>query len=94
MNSINITEWVSGSIQIALALAIIVVLVISCITRIKEAGKTRGIGWQFIRYTVIGISIPLVGILAIRGTMSEMAATAIISGALGYVFAKNEKDEK
>ena len=86
--------YVSGALQLLLALAIIIVLCVGLFSRKKKDGVTRGIGWQFIRYTVTGIAIPLVGILAIRGALSEVAATAIISGALGYAFAKNTKDDE
>lgn len=51
--------------------------------------KKRGIGWQFIRYTVIGISIPAATLLALNDSLSGEAAT-ILAGALGYAFGHQE----
>jgi hypothetical protein len=50
--------------------------------RVKQ---DKGIGWQFIRYSVIIIALPLTCILALNGALSEGAA-AILAGALGYAF--------
>lgn len=49
----------------------------------------KGIGWQFIRYTVIGVGLPLCGLLALNNALSE-GAVAIISGAMGFAFGKKE----
>ena len=54
--------------------------------------KTKGIGWQFIRYTVLTIAIPIVGILALNDALTGEAAT-LIAGAMGYAFGKTPKDE-
>ena len=51
----------------------------------------KGIGWQFIRYTVISIGLPIAGILALNDALTGEAAT-IIAGAMGYAFGKNGKD--
>jgi len=53
---------------------------------------TKGIGWQFIRYTVLSISLPIVGILAVNDALSGEAAT-LIAGAMGYAFGKAGKDD-
>jgi len=50
----------------------------------------KGIGWQFIRYTVISISIPIVGVLALNNALTGEAAT-LIAGALGYAFGKSDE---
>lgn len=49
----------------------------------------KGIGWQFIRYSAIMIAVPLAGILALNGSLSEGSA-AILAGALGYAFGKQD----
>jgi len=51
----------------------------------------KGIGWQFIRYTVIGIGLPIVGILALNHVLTGEAAT-IIAGAMGYAFGQSAKE--
>ena len=76
--------WVS----IVLALAVPGVLVVGYLNRRGNPDdKMKGIGWQFIRYTVLGISIPVTAILALNGALSGEAA-AIIAGAMGYAFGK------
>lgn len=47
----------------------------------------KGIGWQFIRFNVIAISLPIAGLLALNGALTGEAAT-VIAGALGYAFGK------
>ena len=49
--------------------------------------KAKGIGWQFIRYTVLAISIPITAILALNNSLTGEAAT-LIAGAIGYAFGK------
>ena len=51
----------------------------------------RSIGWQFIRYTVLAIAIPIIGVLALNGSLSGEAA-ALIGGAMGYAFGKDERE--
>ena len=57
-----------------------------------QAGNSRGkgIGWQFIRYTVLAISLPIVGVLALNGSLSGEAA-ALIFGAMRYAFGKDNR---
>jgi hypothetical protein len=58
----------------------------------NESDKAKGIGWQFIRYTVLGIAIPITAILALQNVMTGEAAT-IIAGAMGYAFGNaSDKD--
>jgi len=53
----------------------------------------KGIGWQFIRFNVITISLPIIALLAWNSLLTG-AAAALIGGAMGYAFAKkDEKDE-
>lgn len=76
--------WVS----IILALSIPLVLVIGyCNRRGSEDQKTKGIGWQFIRYNVLCISLPLVGLLAINGALTGEVAT-VVAGIIGFAFGK------
>ncbi|WP_085899575.1 hypothetical protein [Kiloniella majae] len=73
-----------------LAGSVIVVLIIGHLNRKSgKDGETRGIGWQFIRYTVLSIALPIVAILALNGALEGEAAT-IIAGALGYAFGKKD----
>ena len=76
-----------GIVSILLALAVLCVIWIGY--RLRHGnGKTKGVGWQFIRYTVISIGIPIAGILALNDALTEAAAT-IIAGALGYAFGNS-----
>lgn len=82
------TTWIS----LILALAILAVVLGGLYNRNKpdQNGKVKGIGWQFIRYTVIGVGLPLTGILALNGGLTGEAST-IIAGALGYAFGKQSE---
>lgn len=77
--------WVS----VILALTIPGVVLAGYLNR-REGQK--GIGWQFIRYTVLGIALPLAGVLALNGALNE-GAIAIIAGAMGFAFGKAEDDK-
>ena len=80
--------WVS----VILALAVPGVIFVGYLNRRgSEDDKTKGIGWQFIRYTVIGIALPVAGVLALNGVLTGEAAT-IIAGAMGYAFGQSAKD--
>lgn len=56
----------------------------------SEGEKSKGIGWQFIRYTVLSISIPVAGVLALNNALSGEAAT-LIAAAMGYAFGKSSE---
>ena len=86
-------EWLSAILSIVLALAVLVVLIGGFHNRL--AGQApKGIGWQFIRFIVLSISLPIIGLLALNDALSG-AAAALIGGAMGYAFGKkDEKDEK
>lgn len=76
--------WVS----IILALSVPGVLLVGYLNRKGDTDEnTKGIGWQFIRYTVLAIALPIVGILALNGALTGEAAT-LIAGAMGYAFGK------
>jgi hypothetical protein len=75
-------------ISIILAFAVPGVLIVGYYNRKGNADdKSKGIGWQFIRYTVLGIALPITGMLALNNALSG-EATAIIAGAMGYAFGK------
>ena len=86
-------EWLSAILSITLALAVLGVLIGGFHNRL--AGQTpKGIGWQFIRFIVLSISLPIIGLLALNNALSGEAA-ALIGGAMGYAFGrKEEKEEK
>jgi len=72
--------WISG----VLSLAVLVVIAGGLYTRYRAK---KGIGWQFIRFTVIAISLPICALLALNDALTGEAAT-IIAGAMGYAFGK------
>ena len=51
--------------------------------------KPKGIGWQFIRFVVLTISIPIIGLLALNNMLSSEAAT-LIGTAMGFAFGKKD----
>lgn len=57
---------------------------------LRKAGGKGGIGWQFIRYTILTISVPLAALLAINESLTAEAAT-LIGTALGFAFGKSCK---
>ena len=89
--------WLSALLGSAVPIALIGGLIYrSVVTRETEKGnivKGKGIGWQFIRYTVIGIALPITGVLALNNVLTGEAAT-IIAGSMGYAFGQSTKDEK
>jgi len=84
-------EWLKPTLSIILAFSVPIVLIGGLYNR--HAGeKPKGIGWQFIRYTVLAISIPLVALLALNDGLSGQAAT-LIGTAMGFAFAKKDDSE-
>lgn len=71
-----------------LAATVPVVVIVGLWSR-KETGK--GIGWQFIRYTVLAVSLPIIAILALYDLLSGEAA-ALIGAAMGFAFGKADSD--
>jgi hypothetical protein len=75
-------------ISVILAAAVPCVLIVGYLNRRgNPEEKAKGIGWQFIRYTVLSIALPIVGILALNGALTGEAST-IIAAAMGYAFGK------
>ena len=78
-------DWSPTSIlSVILAISVPLTLVVGYLNR-KE--RKRSIGWQFIRYTVVVISLLIIGVLALNDVLSGEAA-ALIGGAMGYAFGK------
>ena len=77
---------------LALIVAIGIIFAI-CMAVYGRINQGKGIGWQFIRFTVIMLSLPLITILALVDSLNSTVAT-IFAGALGYAFAKNGADDK
>ncbi len=83
----SLPQILSEIVPIILALVVLLVIYLSYRLRLKnQDGEVKGIGWQFIRFIVIGIALPITGILALKGVLNSEAAAAIIAGALGYTF--------
>ena len=85
-----------ASISIILASAVPLVIVFGYWNRRGNSNDDgqggKGIGWQFIRYTVISIALPITGILALNNVLTGEAAT-IIAGAMGYAFGQSAKNK-
>jgi hypothetical protein len=53
----------------------------------------KGIGWQFIRFVVLTISVPTIGLLALNNSLTGEAST-LVGAAMAYAFGKaSEKSE-
>lgn len=80
-------------ISVILALAIPGVLLVGYLNRRGNTSQeSKGIGWQFIRYTVLAMALPVVAILALNGALTGESAT-LIAAAMGYAFGKAAKDD-
>ena len=82
------TSYIS-IISCILALSVLAIFIGSLWNRIVTK---KGIGWQFIRFTVITTLIPVLAILALNNALNGEAAT-LIALMLGYAFGKTAKDE-
>ena len=70
-------------ISVILSLAVLAVVPIGLYSR----GKTeKGIGWQFIRFTVLAISLPVCALLALNNALTGEAAT-IFAVAIALMLA-------
>ncbi len=89
----NVSEILLSATMIILAASVPMVLWLGHLNRKRADGKgSKGIGWQFIRYTVLSIALPIVAILALNDALDGPAAT-IIAGALGFAFGKKDDGE-
>ena len=83
-------------IEILLAACVPIVLIGGLLNRIfitheSKSGKPlrgRGLGWQFVRFSVLATGMPLVGLLTIKGIVTGEAAIAFFAAAAGYAFGK------
>lgn len=55
----------------------------------NRTSGNKGIGWQFIRFSVLTISLPIIGLLALNDALPGEAA-ALIGGAMGFAFGKKD----
>lgn len=76
-------------ISILLGASVLVVAAGGLFVRWKT---NKGIGWQYIRFNVIAMGLPICAILALNSALTE-GAVALISGAMAYAFGK-ESDDK
>jgi hypothetical protein len=81
----QVKDWLAVGL---LALAVIVPI----LAMIGRLIQSKGIGWQFIRFNAIIVAVPVAGILALYGLLTE-GAVAIMAGVVGYAFGKNGSDE-
>lgn len=77
--------WISAILASAVPIALIV-------GYLNRRDGDKGIGWQFIRHTVLAIAVPVAGVLALNNALSGEAAT-ILAGAMGYAFGQSAKDQ-
>ena len=49
-----------------------------------------GVGWQFIRYTVLTITVPIIGLRAMNNVLTSEAAT-LIGTAMGFAFGRRDE---
>ena len=82
-------DWLIPALSVILALSVPIVLIGGLYNR-NKGGKPRGIGWQFIRYTVLAIAIPIVALLALNKSLSAEVAT-LIGTAMGFAFGKTDE---
>ncbi|NKB21608.1 MAG: hypothetical protein GKS01_14035 [Alphaproteobacteria bacterium] len=70
------------TVSIIMALGAVAIPCLGLWQRIKAK---QGIGWQFIRFSVIGTALPICCILALNDVLSGEAAT-LLGTAMGYAF--------
>lgn len=84
-----LTPTLSAILSIILATSIPLVLCLGLRSR-QTGARPKGIGWQFIRYTVLAIALPLIGLLALNKVLTAEAAT-LIGTAMGFAFGKADE---
>ena len=53
--------------------------------------RGKGIGWQFIRFSVLTTAIPVMGVLTLHGLMDRNAVFTLLAAAVGYAFGKTSE---
>jgi len=82
-------------LSMIIASAVPLLVVVAALSRIGgKRGFMKGIGLQFMRFTVVSVSVPIVGVLALNDVIPSEAATGIIWAALGYAFGLRERTPK
>ncbi len=66
-------------ISIVLAVGAAGLPIVALLTRHSQ------LDWQFIRFTVVCVALPILAIMAMGGVLTE-ASAAIIAGIVGYAF--------
>ncbi|MYA88056.1 MAG: hypothetical protein F4X97_06325 [Boseongicola sp. SB0662_bin_57] len=79
----NVTSWISLSLMFC-----ILIFALGSLARVGVLTGGKGIGWQFIRYTVLALTLPIVALLSINGKIDSQATATLIGTALGYVFGQ------
>jgi hypothetical protein len=78
---------VVDGVSIILACVCVLVVGLSLWGRIQS---NKGIGWQFIRFNVIGMALPIICILALNGNVGGEAAVGLVGTIAGYAFGKSD----
>lgn len=87
-------------LSVILALSVPIVLAMGLANRILVTKETKsgnvvrglGIGWQFIRFSVLTTGLPIVGVLALNGLLTSEVAT-LFAAAMGFAFGKSEHEK-
>lgn len=80
-------------VNIILALSVPIILIGGFWNRyqLRKGGGDGGIGWQFIRYTVLALAVPIVALLALNNALTSETAT-LIAAFVGFAFGRRGKD--
>lgn len=77
-------------ISVILAISVPYIVWKALKNRERPNGESKGIGWQFIRYTTVATSLPIIALLALNGALTGEVGT-IIAGVMGYAFGKSDE---
>lgn len=61
-------EWLPHALSAGLLIVALVALIGGFHNRLA-GGKRLGIGWQFIRFTVLSTALPIIGVLALNDAL-------------------------
>ena len=82
-------------LSMIIASAVPLLVVVAALSRIGgKRGFMKGIGLQFIRFIVVTVSVPTIGVLALNDVVPSEAATGIIWATVGYAFGLRERTPK
>ena len=77
-------------VSVILALSVPFIVWKALKNREGSNGVNKGIGWQFIRYTTVATSLPIIALLALNDAFTGEVG-AVIAGVMGYAFGKSEE---